>query len=89
MSSHLDGLQQTEALVLSIVEPDLVWTRSDEQVTGPGVCAAKHLLVVVGNLDNEAQIILIISFSFQILKIPFCSCEVTVLSWTKCSFVPE
>ena len=53
MSSHLNGLQQTEALVLSVVEPDLVWTRCDEQVTGPGVCAAKHLLVVVGNLDND------------------------------------
>ena len=89
MSSHLDGLQQTEALVPGVVESDLVRTRRDEQVTVPGVCAAKHLLVVVGNLDNEAEIILIISFLFQILKIPFCSYEATVLSWTKYSFVPE
>ncbi len=88
MSPHLNGLQQTEALVPGVVESDLVWTRRDEQVTVPGVCATKHLLVVVGNLDNEAQIILIILI-FQIQKIPFCSYEATVLSWTKYSFVPE
>ena len=62
MSPHLDSLQQTEALVPGVVEPDHVRARSDEQVTVPGVCAAEHLLVVVGNLDNEAQIILILIF---------------------------
>ena len=55
MSSHLYGLQQTEALVPGVVESDLVWTRRDEQVTIPGVCATKHLLIVVCNLDNEAE----------------------------------
>ena len=71
MSSHLDGLQQTEALVLSIVEPDLVWTRCDEQVTGPGVCAAKHLLVVVGNLnkDNLDHLVFISDFKDTVLQL--------------------
>ena len=49
-SSHLDGLQQTEALVPGVIKSDLVRTRCDEQVTIPGVSATKHLLVVVGHL---------------------------------------
>ena len=83
-SSHLDGLQQTEALVPGVVESDLVWTRRDEQVTITGVSAAKHLLVVVSNLRLNHK-----SSSNSISDLPFRSCEAIVLSWTKYSFVPE
>ena len=56
-SSHLNGLQQTEAVIPGVVESDLVRARGDEQVSVPGVGAAKHLLVVVGDLRFNSQII--------------------------------
>ena len=44
-------------MVPGVVESDLVWARCDEQVSVPGVGAAKHLLVVVGDLRFNSQII--------------------------------
>lgn len=79
-------MQQPEALVPGVVEPDLVGARGDEEVTVAGVCATEHLLVVVGDLENGDTVIEIL---VVILFLPFCNCEATVLSWTGCFFVPE